>query len=251
MEQKEDTAKEILIVEDSEVQVELLRRVLAANGYQVLVARNGAEGLASAREHKPDLIISDILMPVMDGYQLCKELKDSKELKDIPLILLTQLDEPEEVIKGLEAGADNYITKPFEEDFLLAKLKSLLLSPVRFTNNPLEKSLEFSMDGKNYSVRSTRAQTLNFLLSTYENVVRRNLELYRTQEALERLNEELEEKVKERTATLTKVIEEQKRTEEELKQKVEELERFKKATIQRELRMKELKDKVEEMEKGK
>ncbi len=223
MTQKEDTAKEILIVEDSETQVELLRRSLTGNGYKVSIARNGAEGLASAREHRPDLIISDIMMPVMDGYQFCRELKDSETLRDIPLMLLTQLSEPEEVIKGLEAGADNYLTKPFEEDFLLIKIKSLLTSPIRFTNNPKEKCIEFSIDQKRYTVRSSRGQTLNFLLSTYENVVRRNLELYRMQEELERTNEQLEEKVKQRTATLAGEIAERKQLEVDLRKRNREL----------------------------
>ncbi len=207
---KEDAVKEILIVEDSEVQLELLRRVLTANGYKVSVARNGAEGLAAAREHAPNLIISDIIMPVMDGYRLCGELKNDETLKDIPVILLTQLTEPEEVIRGLEAGADNYITKPFENEFLITKVKSQLSFPIRFANNPTEKCLEFSMEGKRYSVRSSRGQTLNFLLTTYENVVTRNLELYRTQVELERLNEQLEEKIKQRTGALAEEVAERK-----------------------------------------
>lgn len=207
---KEDAAKKILIVEDSEVQLELLRRVLTASGYKVSVARNGAEGLASAREHAPDLIISDILMPVMDGYRLCGELKDDETLKDIPVILLTQLTEPEEVIRGLEAGADNYITKPFENEFLITKVKSQLSFPIRFTNNPGEKCIEFTMHGTRYSVSSSRGQTLNFLLTTYENVVARNLELYRAQVELERFNEQLEEKIKQRTAALAEEMAERK-----------------------------------------
>ncbi len=218
-----NTAKEILIVEDSEIQVELLRRVLTKYGYKVSVARNGAEGLAAAREHKPDLIISDIMMPVMGGYQFCRELKDSETLRDIPLILLTQLSEPEDVIKGLEAGADNYITKPFEAEFLLIKVKSLLTSPIRFTNNPKEKCIEFTIDHKRYSLRSSRGQTLNFLLSTYENVVRRNLELYKLQEELERNNERLDEKVKQRTAALAGEIAERKQLEVDLVKRNREL----------------------------
>ncbi len=207
---KQDAAKEILIVEDSEIQIELLKRVLASRGYKVSIARNGAEALAEALEHKPDLIISDIMMPVMDGYQLCQELKKIDKLKNIPLILLTQLSDPEEVIKGLEAGADNYLTKPFEPEYLLMKINSLLISPIKFVNNPKEKCMEFTITGKRYVVKSSRAQTLNFLISTYENVVRRNLELYKTQEELERTNEQLEEKVRQRTAILANEMAERK-----------------------------------------
>ncbi len=207
---KNDQEKEILIVEDSAVQMEMLRRILVANGYTVRSAANGEEALASAREHKPDMIISDIVMPRMDGYTLCRELKASEALNDVPVILLTQLTEPEEAIRGLEAGADNYITKPFDEDFLVAKVRSLLLYPMQFTNDPHKKSIEFIVDGRRYSVKSSRGQTLNFLLSTYENVVRRNLEMYRAQEELERLNEQLEEKIKQRTAALAEEVTERK-----------------------------------------
>ncbi|MBI5179174.1 MAG: response regulator [Nitrospinae bacterium] len=210
MTRQEDTGKEVLIVEDSAVQMEILRRVLTTNGYKVRKAGNGEEALAAAHERKPDMIISDILMPVMDGYTLCKELKASETLKEIPVILLTQLSEPEEAIRGLEAGADNYITKPFDEAFLLAKVKSLLLYPIHFMNDPGKKSIEFIVDGKRYSVKSSRGQTLNFLLSTYENVVRRNLEMYRVQEELERLNEQLEDKIKQRTAALAEEVTERK-----------------------------------------
>lgn len=206
----EGMEKEILIVEDSAIQLEMLRRVLTSNGYKVRTAVNGEEGLAAVKERRPDLVISDVLMPVMNGYELCRELKASEALKDIPLILLTQLTEPEEAIRGLEAGADNYITKPFEEEFLVAKVRSLLLFPIQFINNPGEKSVDFTIDGKRYIVKSTRGQTLNFLLSTYENVVRRNLELFRTQEELERLNGKLEEKVKQRTAALAEEMTERK-----------------------------------------
>lgn len=207
---KENIDREILIVDDSATQLEMLRRILTTNGYKVRTAGNGVEGLAAAKERRPDLIISDILMPVMDGYAFCRELKATESLMEIPLLFLTQLTEPEEAIRGLEAGADNYITKPFDEDFLISKVKSLLLYPIKFTNNPGEKSVEFTIDGKRYIIKSTRGQTLNFLLSTYENVVRRNLELYRTQEKLEQLNEDLEDKVRQRTAALADEMAERK-----------------------------------------
>jgi len=89
---------EILIVEDSPVEAELLRRVLARAGYTVNVARNGEEGLQAARAHRPDLVMSDINMPVMNGYQLCRAVKYDDELWNIPLMLLTALSEAEDII---------------------------------------------------------------------------------------------------------------------------------------------------------
>ena len=90
----------ILIVEDSAIQAEMLRRILVQHGYTVTWAKNGAEGLAAALEQRPALIISDIMMPVMDGYQMSKEIKQQETIKDLPILLLTQLSEPEEVIRG-------------------------------------------------------------------------------------------------------------------------------------------------------
>ena len=195
-------SKEILVVEDSPVQAETLRRVLFENGYKVILAKNGAEGLETIRKKKPDLIISDILMPVMDGYQMCGKIKQSAELRNIPVLLLTQLVEPEEVIRGLESGADNYLTKPFNEVFLLSKVKTLLENPYRFKNRPDRKSIEFEYDGKRYEVHSGRSQTLSYLISTYQNAVLKTKEVESAREELRNINERLEEKVKERTAAL-------------------------------------------------
>ena len=126
----EKPKKEILVVEDSETQASVLRWILEQKGYKVSRAKNGADGLDMARSIRPALIISDIIMPVMDGYRLCREIKSSVELRDIPVILLTRMNEPVDVLKGLEAGADNYVTKPFDEDYLVLKVKVLLDSPV-------------------------------------------------------------------------------------------------------------------------
>ncbi len=210
MKQNEETNRKILVVEDSETQLEVLSRLLTKAGYQVVKAKNGMEGLVSARKDSPDLIISDILMPELDGLQLCRRLKEDETLKKIPVILLTQLENSEEVIRGLEAGADNYITKPYEEDFLLSMIRSMFLFPIGFVYNPKDKCVEFRIEGKRYTVKSSRAQTLAFLLSTYENVVRRNLELYRVQGELEKLNEQLEHKVNIRTAALAAEMAERK-----------------------------------------
>lgn len=247
----QNSNSKILIVEDSEIQAEMLRRTLVNKGYSVIIAKNGQEGLEMTKKEKPLLIISDILMPVMDGYKMCREIKKAEELKNIPVILLTQLTESEDIITGLESGAGNYITKPYSEDYLIAKVEALLNHTVTFKNRSDLKGVEIIYADKNHLVRSSREQTLNFLLSTYENTVIQNRELTKAQLELKSLTVHLEDKVQERTKALENEIEERKRMEEDLKQKVEDLERFKKATIQRELRMKELRGRLEELEKGK
>ena len=117
----------VLIVEDSMVQAELLRRILVREGYRVTVAKDGAEGLAAAREEPPKVIISDITMPVMDGFEMCRAIRDDAALKNIPVILLTMLSDAKDVIHGLNAGADYYVTKPFNEQYLLSRIKAALI----------------------------------------------------------------------------------------------------------------------------
>src|SRR3989338_3735466 len=78
------------------------------------------------KEKKPVLVIADILMPEMDGYQLCRQIKSDEKYRDVPVILLTQLSDPKEVIKGLESGADDFISKPYNEELLLARIKTIL-----------------------------------------------------------------------------------------------------------------------------
>lgn len=249
-------AKKILIVEDSEIQGVMLKKLLEKVGYEVSWGKNGEEGLAMLREKRPDLIISDIMMPVMDGYQMCRELKNDEALKVIPLILLTQLTEPEEVIKGLESGADHYLTKPFDEEYLLKKAALLLKDPDSYRNDPVKRSIEFEYDGKHYEVHAGRVQTLSYLISTYENAVLANKRLIKTEEELRAVNETLEEKVKERTAELENEIEEKKKAEEHLKEQFDVISRMNKMMVGREIRMHEIKEeneklraRIEELEK--
>ena len=103
---------EILIVEDSPTQAEHLKFVLERHGYRVFAARDGREALAAFEERAVELVISDIVMPEMDGYQLCSHIKQDARHKNVPVILLTSLSDPVDVIKGLECGADNFLVQP-------------------------------------------------------------------------------------------------------------------------------------------
>ena len=111
---------EILVVEDNAMQAELLRHMLARRGYAVRVAGDGVRALEMVRQRRPTLVLSDIAMPEMDGYQMCEAIKSDGELADIPVVLLTSLTDPEDVILGLGARADNYVTKPYDEELLVA-----------------------------------------------------------------------------------------------------------------------------------
>ncbi len=116
----------ILVVEDSPTQSMYLKFLLEENGYAVHLARDGREGLDSAKRKRPQLIISDVMMPRMTGYEICRAIKDDPEPSAIPLILLTTLSDPEDILKGVEAKADFYLTKPFDETALLSRVRDIL-----------------------------------------------------------------------------------------------------------------------------
>jgi PleD family two-component response regulator len=119
---------EILIVEDSPTQAEQLKHILEEAGYLVSAASNGKEALSAISKHKPTLVISDVIMPEMDGYQLCERIKTSENFKNIPVILVTSLSDPEDIIKGLECKADNFIVKPYDEKYLLSNVRHILIN---------------------------------------------------------------------------------------------------------------------------
>lgn len=186
----------ILIVEDSAIQAEMLRRALDAEGYRVLVAGNGAKALEMTRTAKPSLIISDVSMPIMDGYQMCHEIKSDSQLWDIPVILLTDLSDPKDVIRGLNAKADNYVTKPWNDKLLLSRIESLLENPQKFDDASRSEPVELNYGGESYLLTSGPTQILNLLISTYENAVQQRRELVDAQHNLVTTNDELDAKLR-------------------------------------------------------
>ena len=116
----------ILIVDDNPANLDIFETRLAAHGYDIVTARDGEEGLAVAMERKPDLILLDIMMPKMDGIEVCRRLKGDPSLPFIPIILVTAKAEAEDVVAGLEAGGDEYLTKPVDHKALVARVKSML-----------------------------------------------------------------------------------------------------------------------------
>jgi PAS domain S-box-containing protein len=213
----DNTGTRILIAEDSALQAEGLRRLLAADGYNVFIARDGAEGLAKARELQPDIVISDIVMPEMNGFELCRHIKDDPEISATPVILLTSLSDPADVISGLECGADNFIVKPYDDHHLLSRIRQIQLHRELRNDERTQMGVQISFGGKKYFITSEKKQILDLLISTYESAVQKNIALAEVQEELEKLNEELELRVRERTAELTSEIEERRRIEVELR----------------------------------
>ena len=114
---------EILLVEDSRTQALSLKMRLEALGHRVDVVDSARKALNYVATQRPHAIVSDVLMPEMDGYEFCQKVKDDPELRALPVILMTSLSDPEDLIKGLTCGADNFIVKPIEEDYLVAGAK--------------------------------------------------------------------------------------------------------------------------------
>jgi signal transduction histidine kinase len=178
----------ILVAEDSPTQAELLREALQAEGYEVTVACNGVEALAAARRTKPALLISDVVMPDMDGYQLCRALKADAALRDVPVMIVTSLREVDDIVMALESGADNFIRKPFDTGALLARIDYLLANcKVRAQSN-VQFGVEVRLGGKKHLITAEREQILGLLFSSYEEALLANQELRERQLEIQALN---------------------------------------------------------------
>jgi two-component system cell cycle response regulator len=116
----------ILVVDDIPANVKLLEAKLAAEYYDVVTARDGLEALQQVKKHMPDLVLLDVMMPGMDGFQVCRTLKADKEVAHIPVVMVTALSDPSDRVQGLEAGADDFITKPINDTALFARVRSLV-----------------------------------------------------------------------------------------------------------------------------
>ncbi len=121
-----DTREKILLVDDEVDALAALKVALEADGYNVVEALDGLEALSMARSENPDVILLDIMMPDMDGFEVCKQLKSDAQLNMIPVIMLTAKGEVDDKVEGLEMGADDYVTKPFNLKELKARIKSVI-----------------------------------------------------------------------------------------------------------------------------
>lgn len=175
---------EILVAEDSPTQSEQLKHLLEARGYITVVAADGQQALDIARERKPALIISDIVMPEMDGYELCKAIKSDERLKDTPVVLVTSLSGPHDVIRGLECGADSFIRKPYDEKDLLSRIEYLRANRALRHKERTQLGLEILLGGQKYFITSERQQILDLLISTYEEAIRLDEGLQRSYQSL-------------------------------------------------------------------
>ena len=206
---RKDSPHHVLIAEDSVTQAERLTHILEQQGFKVTCAPNGRLTLDMAQRQRPDLVISDVAMPEMDGYELCRRIKGDPELADVPVILVTTLSDPQDVIRGLECRADNFVLKPYDPAHLLSRVEFVLVNNQTRPSEHPGKGLEIMFGGQRRFITADRLQILNLLLSTYEAAIQRNRELSNTRDTLRetnrelhRLTVELEDRVKLRTREL-------------------------------------------------
>lgn len=188
---------EILIVEDSPTQAEKLHYLVEQAGYNATVARNGWQALDSLKAHPVHLILSDVVMPEMDGYALCRAIKAEPALAHIPVILLTTLSDPKDIVRGLDCGADNFIRKPYEEEHLLTRIQHVLVSRALRKQHNSSVGIEIFLGGQRHFINAERQQILDLLISTFEQAVRVNEELKERDQQISELNVQLERQANE------------------------------------------------------
>lgn len=148
----EPTKRKVLLIDDEVPLLEVMKTNLEIEGYEVVTAMSGEMGLVSAVVDQPDVVILDIMMPDVDGWEICQRIRSDTRTKYIPVIMLTALDETEHVVKGFECGADDYLAKPFENAELFARIKSVLTKASKgLAVDPLTK-----LPGKHQIYEETR-----------------------------------------------------------------------------------------------
>ncbi|MBI3002513.1 MAG: response regulator [candidate division NC10 bacterium] len=184
--------RKILVVEDSPTQAERVRLLLEGEGFRVDLAANGRQGLERLKLERPDLIISDVMMPEMDGYAFCQEVKADPRTKRIPVVLLTQQNTPEDILRGLERGADNFITKPFEDDYLLARVKRIFENLELREQGHLEMEVTLRVANRDLTITADKQQIIELLFATFDDLCRVNQQLTESQSKVENRTRELQ-----------------------------------------------------------
>ena len=176
---------EVVIAEDSLTQREYLKHILEKNGFVVFGGADGKEALELVKKRKPDLVISDVIMPVMNGYEFCRAIKFDAKYNNIPVILLTALSDTKDVALALECGADNFITKPYDEEYLLLRIRQILSRDrIERVKDSEWSPVTVAFDGETYKITSDRRQMFEFLLTAYQVAIMKNLEVIKAEASL-------------------------------------------------------------------
>ncbi len=202
--------KHILVVEDSPTQLLMLRGVLEEARYFVVGVLDGLKALEHLKTEVPLLVISDVTMPEMDGYTLCRTIRGDQQFENLPILLLTGLSNEEEVLRGLEAGADAFITKPFDCEKLLERVSDLIESSKKAEKNNSGNDSDIIFAGKKYHIQANRSRILRYLISTYDSALQLNARLVSSEEKLQNMNTVLEDRVRTGDADLTIEVQQRK-----------------------------------------
>lgn len=213
--------QKILIAEDSKTQAIKLKLLLETNGFNSSVVENGREALQILSEQEFDLIISDIVMPEMNGFDLCIGIKSDDKYKSIPIILLTSLDNIEDVMRGLAVGADNYISKPYDDSYLISKIKEVLTNEPQKNYSINNTDLKVQLGNEDFRIHADPNKILNYFITSYEASVTINRALQKSKDKINDLNNNLEKRVEQRTLELQLEIESHKKTMGELQKALE------------------------------
>ncbi|KLU53635.1 transcriptional regulator [Paenibacillus sp. VT-400] len=174
----------ILIVDDDEKIVSMLRRGLAFEGYEVQTASNGAEGLSKLMDKEPDIVVLDVMMPQIDGFEVCRRLREAGS--KVPVLMLTAKDEVQSRVTGLDTGADDYLVKPFALEELLARVRALLRRKSDSAATPDNRlmyediildndSREVLRDGQRLELTAKEFELLNLFMQNPRRVLSRDL----------------------------------------------------------------------------
>lgn len=178
------SSRHVLIVENILAQAQMLGHILEEEGYRVSMADNGQSALEMTIRLQPALVVSGVKIPEMSGYELCRQIKADPALRQIPVILVTSLVDPNEVLLGLQCGADSFVIKPYERSHMLARVEHALST--RDIDQAPEASApaEIFFHGERHHITASRTQILNLLMSTYDAAMQRNDELTESREQL-------------------------------------------------------------------
>jgi signal transduction histidine kinase len=182
-------SKRILVADDSRTQRERLRMLLQRADYEVETAADGQEAMARVEQSPPDLIVSDVVMPRMDGFAFCQAVRANAGTRRVPFILVTEWTTPMDIVKGLEAGADNFIPKPYEEDQLLGRIGRIFRQLELRNHGRQDVEVTMQVGGRTLAVTADKQQIIELLFSTFEELGRVNAELQEAAAAADRANQ--------------------------------------------------------------
>jgi signal transduction histidine kinase len=181
-------SKRILVADDSRTQRERLRMLLERADYEVETACDGQEAMTRVAQVPPDLIISDVVMPGLDGFAFCQAVRANAVTRRVPFILVTEWTTPMDIVRGLEAGADNFIPKPYDPDQLLGRVGRIFRQLELRQNGRQEVEVMMQVGGRNLAVTADKQQIIELLFSTFEEINRVNAELQEAAAEADRAN---------------------------------------------------------------